>query len=137
MKLDFIDIIRAYYHANVRREVFVELPPEDYEQGMCAKLIKAMPGTRDAAQNWECEYSEWLKSIGLTSGKSSPCLFHNPDKDLRLVVHGDDFTLLGNACDLDWFRNEIVKRYEVKFRGRVGPGKDDQKSITILNRAVT
>ena len=136
MKLDFIDVRRAYYHANVRREVFVELPPEDHEEGTCAKLNKAMPGTRDAAQNWECEYSAWLKSIGFSSGKSSPCLCHNPGKELRLVVHGDDFTLLGNTCSLDWFRSEIAKRYEVKFRGRVGPAKDYQKSITILNRAV-
>ena len=102
MKIEFIDIIRAYYHAKVRREVFVELPPEDHEPGMCAKLLKAMPGTRDAAQNWECEHSEWLKSIGFASGKSSPCLFHHPVKELKLVVHGDDFHTPGE-CDKSGF----------------------------------
>ena len=51
--LDFIDIRRAYYHAPARREVYVKLPPGDEEEGMCGLLIKSLPGTRDAAQNWE------------------------------------------------------------------------------------
>ena len=29
------------------------------------------------------------------------------------------------------------ERYEVKFRGRIGPGGNDDKSIRILNRIVT
>ena len=53
MKLDFIDIRRAYFHSKARREVYVQLPAEDYTEGMCGKFIKAMYGTRDAAQNWE------------------------------------------------------------------------------------
>ena len=53
MKLDFIDIRRACFHSNACRQVFVQLPQEDYEEGMCGELVKAMYGTRDAAQNWE------------------------------------------------------------------------------------
>ena len=41
MKLDFIDISRAYFHANFR-EVYVELPLEDWKEGMCGKLKKSM-----------------------------------------------------------------------------------------------
>ena len=29
-------------------------------------------------------------------------------------------TLLGYEHELDWFRGEIVKKFEVKFRGRLG-----------------
>ena len=53
MKLDFIDVRRAYCHAKARRLVYVKLTKEDYEDGMCGKLVKAMYGTRDAAQKWE------------------------------------------------------------------------------------
>ena len=66
MKLDFIDVRRAYFYAAARREVYVELPAEDYEEGKCGKLERAMYGTRDAAQNWEMEYSEFLTGIGFT-----------------------------------------------------------------------
>ena len=50
MKLDFIDVRRAYFHAKARREVYVALPAEDREEGKCGKLLKAMYGTRDAAE---------------------------------------------------------------------------------------
>ena len=56
MKLDFIDVKRAYFHAKARREMYVDLPPEDKEDGMCGMLVKSMYGTRDAAHNWEHEY---------------------------------------------------------------------------------
>jgi hypothetical protein len=136
MKLDFIDVRRAYFHAKARREVYVDLPEEDAEPGMCGKLVMAMYGTRDAAQNWEIEYGNFMKEIGFAQGRATPCAFHHPGRDLRCVVHGDDFTLLGNESDLDWFRNKISTKYEVKFRGRLGRGPKDDKAIRILNRVV-
>jgi hypothetical protein len=51
MKIDFIDVRRAYFHASVRRDVYIQLPEEDSQPGYCGKLMKAMYGTRDAAQN--------------------------------------------------------------------------------------
>jgi hypothetical protein len=64
MKLDFIDVRRAYYHADAVREVYVALPPGDEEEGMCGLLVKSLQGIRDAAQNWEAAYSnlsvEWI-----------------------------------------------------------------------------
>ena len=53
MTFEFIDINKAYLQAETKREVYVALPDEDKETGMCAKLIKSMYGTRDAAPNWE------------------------------------------------------------------------------------
>jgi len=63
MKLDFIDISRAYFQAAAIRDVYVELPDEDAEPGMCGKLIKSMYGTRDAAQNWGEEYAKFMVEI--------------------------------------------------------------------------
>jgi hypothetical protein len=51
-------------------------------------------------------------------------------------VHGDDFTMLGWEEDLDWFRKQIQERFEVKVKGRIGPGKEDEKSMRVLNRIV-
>ena len=48
--------------------MYVKLPQEDKQAGMRGKLIKAMYGTRDAAQSWECEYVEFMKGIGFTRG---------------------------------------------------------------------
>ena len=49
------DINRAFFHARAKRDVYVQLPPEDIEPGdenKCGKLQYSMYGTRDAAQNW-------------------------------------------------------------------------------------
>ena len=72
LKLAFIDVRRAYFHARARRTVYVKLPMEDHEDGKCGKLIKAMYGTRDAAQTWEIEYVEFMEGIGFKRGKSTP-----------------------------------------------------------------
>ena len=53
MKLEFIDIKRAFFHAEARRNVYVELPEEDMVPGRCGKLNNSMYGTRDASQTWE------------------------------------------------------------------------------------
>ena len=135
-KLDFIDVRRAYFHAKARRSVYVELPPEDQEPGMCGRLNMSMYGTRDAAQNWEFEYSEFLINCGFQAGQSVVCLFYHEVRDIRIAVHGDDFTVLDPADQLDWLRTEITTRFEVKFRGRLGPGHDDDKAIRLLNRII-
>ncbi len=134
MKLDFIDIRRAYYHAEARRKVYIKLPEGDEEEGMCGILHKSLEGTRDAAQNWEHTYNKFLMDIGFERGKATPCVFTLNSKDLRIVVHGDDFTVLVYTKDLDCFRQQIGDQFTVKFRGCVGPQQADLKSIRILNR---
>ena len=104
---------------------------------MCGELNKSLQGTRDAAQNWEHEYMEAMQELGFKVGRISPCTFWHPNKEIRAVVHGDDFTLLADEDKLDWFRREISKKLEVKFRGRNGPDSGDDKSIRVLSRVVT
>ena len=104
---------------------------------MCGRLNKSLYDTRDAAQNWEHAHMEFLESVGFKRGVVSPCIFYNKAREIRVVVHGDDFTVLGNTVELDWFRQQISTRFEVKFRGRLGPGRQDDKSIRVLNRVIT
>ena len=43
-KLDFIDVRRAYFHAQALREIYVDLPEEDYEEGKRGLLNKGHLG---------------------------------------------------------------------------------------------
>lgn len=70
-KLEFIDIKRAYFHAPAKRDVYIKLPDEDAEEGMCGKLLKSMYGTRDAAYNWEEEYTQFMIPNGFIQGIES------------------------------------------------------------------
>ena len=70
-----VDVRRAYFYAPTKREVFVELPPEDWQAGdeeMCGLLRVSLYGTRDAAQNWEEGFARTLEELGFRKGKSSP-----------------------------------------------------------------
>ena len=110
--MDFSDIRRAFFHALALRSVYIRLPEEDSEEGMCGRLNKAMYGTRDAAQNWEAAYAEFMETLGFRRGKSSSCVFWHEQRELRVVVHGDDFTVLGWEKELDWFESKLEKRFE-------------------------
>ena len=100
-KLELFVVRRAFFYARARRLVCVKLPEEDSQEGMCGRLNKAMYGTRDAAQNWEMEYVEFMESIGFRRGQSTPCIFWHKCKGIRAVIHGDDFTLLRNEVAFD------------------------------------
>ena len=104
MKLEFIDIKRAFFHAEARRKLYVELPEEDMVPGKCGKLNKSMYGTRVASQNWEEHYSNVHLGIGFKQGLASTCVFRHEEKNITVVIHGDDFTALGKEKDLDWYR---------------------------------
>ena len=77
-----------------------------------------------------------MRSMGFRQGEASPCVFHNSQRQLAVSVHGDDFTSTGPKCQLDWFEDELEKKYELKKGGRLCPGPKDAKELTILNRVI-
>ena len=85
---------RAFFHSYAIR-VFVTLPGEDQEEGMCSLLNKSLYGTRDAAQNWNASSTKFMANAGLSKGKASPCAFYHKDSEIRVVVHGDDCACSG------------------------------------------
>lgn len=53
-----------------------------------------------------------------------------------MVVHGDDFTILGHLVPIDWFKKRMESKYDIKHRGHIGPHRTYEKSLRILNRIV-
>ncbi len=66
-----------------------------------------MYGTRDASQNWEMERTDMLLEAGFRQGSYSSCVFYHEQKNVRLVMHGDEFTELGPIKSLDWLRGVV------------------------------
>ena len=102
----------------------------------CGRLRRHLYGTRGVAVGWEDEYVKTMTEIGFTRGSASGCLFHHPVRNVKCVVYGDDFTLVGACEDLEWFEREIQAKYAVTLRGRLGPAPEDDKEATLLNRVV-
>ena len=51
-------------------------------------------------------------------------------------VHGDDFTPTGPADQLYEIEKMMRVKYEPKIGGRLGPGLNDDKEATMLNRVI-
>ena len=95
-----------------------------------------MNGTMSAASRWEYTYAQALFRLGFAQGRASRCCFSHQTRDLNIVAHGDDFTVLGFDVDLDFLQADIQAEFDVKVRGRLGSGKQDDKRMRILNRIV-
>ena len=130
------DVSRAYFYAPATRKLYVDLPDEAEEgRNVCARLLKSLYGTRDAATNWSQAYTSVLHKMGFVTGVSNPCLFYCESKDISTVVHGDDFLSSGTDSSLDWMRTEMAKHLEIKTQ-RIGP-KTPERSLTFLGRVVS
>ena len=125
-----------FFYAPAARDVYVELPPERAQSGMCAKLHKSLYGTRDAALNWAQAYSEVLEKMGLVKGKSSPCSFYHAEWGIRTVVHGDDFLSEGPGDNLKAMDVEMRTYFALKTE-ILGGDPDDAQSLKDLNMQVS
>jgi hypothetical protein len=135
-KIMINDVKRAYFYAPAVREVYVEICPEDRIEGegdVVGLLQYSMYGTRDAAQNWQGEFSGTLLALGFTRGKSSPCLFWHKEKCIRTFVHGDDYVSTGEAGALQWLKAGLEEKYDMKTQV-LGEGNEYEKEARILNR---
>ena len=98
-------------------------------------LSRTLYGTWDAASAWNsCIQGVLVNELGFTRGLTSPCIFYHPGRNLRVLVHGDDFVSLGAPPDLYQFRQELETRWLMKIRGMLGV---EVQSIDILNRVLT
>ena len=125
------------------RMLFVELP-EDYKQerdhrGHGGQAISSMYGMRDAASLWEKLVATKMKAFGFRQGRSSPCIFWHPVKDIRTTLHGDNFVSLASRIDVDWLFKELSNEWTVKVEGIFGPPSEPDivQSIRTLIRLLT
>ena len=132
-----IDVKKAHLYAPIEGDVYVDLPPERAELGRCAKLKFTLYGMRTAASSWEKEYGGTLNASGFITGKANGCSFYHRDRDVRSVVHGDDFIVAGQREHLKWTEERLSAKYPLQVRGILGPGPEDCKTAVILNRRVT
>jgi hypothetical protein len=136
-KTMFLDVKKAHLAPLCKTDVYVELPPEaEVQDDECGKLIHWLYGCRPAAQAWEEHYSALLKDNGFERLKSVPVAFAHKERDMIGVVHGDDFIWEGADDDLDWVLKVMEKEYELKNRGRLGPGPNDVRKIDMLGRII-
>ena len=97
----------------MKRHVFVRLLPEaGYSSKMVGELDKCLCCTRDPAQGWEGTYAKAMTLMGVRRGRSSPCIFYYPVKDIKCTGHGDDFFSEGLPDARTWFERSLLAKFE-------------------------
>ena len=72
----------------------------------------------------------------MTQGAANPCHFREAGRDLRGLVHGDDFLFTGTRDNLEWRRKHFEDEYACKIE-IIGYGLDVASSARFLNRVIT
>ena len=75
-----------------------------------------------------------MKSWEFRRGKRSAALFHNPNQDVRMAVHGNDFVCLSDNDGLKHIDCLLKSKYTAKDMGTLGFEDSDVKSLLLLNR---
>ena len=131
-----IDVKRAYFHAAARKQINIEIPMKDWQPGDADKVAKLnlwFYGARDAAQNWTEEYTRKLLELGFVAGFATPCNFVCGERELRVTIHGDDFTATGPMESLQWVEKGLAAAWEIKSE-YLGPSSEGCKTeVRVLN----
>ena len=133
------DVARAYFNAPNLVPTFVDICEEDREpgdEGMCGELLVSMYGTRPAANNWQKFYTKVLLDNGFKRSRGCTCTFHHSERDIDLVVHGDDFITTGDGADLQWLKTVFESKFEISTNV-IGHEPGDEKQLKVLNRIIT
>ena len=63
-------------------------------------------------------------------------MYYHPRRDVRVLDHGDDFTVAGNDSELKYVAEVFQNKYRTNVRRILGSDLHDMKDMTILNRIV-
>ena len=97
--------------------------------------MRALYGTRDAPLAWLTVVKSDMKEMGFHECKVTNGVFTHPERGLRTVVHVDDFLLSGEGHQLQWFRDHLTKKYELKVQV-AGWAPGDDRELKFLGRVI-
>ena len=134
------DVARAFFEAKVRRQVCVELPDEadteGYAPGEAVGLLElSLYGTRDAAANFQQEVKDFMTKAAFKQSRYNPAMYYHPERNIRTLVHGDDFVTVARRKEAKWLKELLESRFEIKTKV-IGTGPDEVKEARALNRLI-
>ena len=131
---------RAHFYADAVRDVYVRLPDEDPKAklpAVCGKLRKTMYGSLDAAQRLGEHYAQVLETAGFSRSVASPCHFFHKDLDTYILVHGDDFFIVGRQEGRKHALCLLRGAYELSKVVTLGPESSQSQTASFLGRTLT
>jgi hypothetical protein len=124
LELDQMDVPSAFLNAELKEDIFMELP-EGFEQpGKVVKLLKALYGLKQGPRCWWLLVTAFIKEkLGYHQCVSDPCFFWKKsytDKMMYLYLFVDDFQSAYHISDKDeWceLKQKLIDEYRTKDLG--------------------
>lgn len=110
------DVPTAFLNPDLDVVMFIQLPQGFEQRGKVVKLGKGLYGLKQAAALWHDEVKSELRKQGLEPIESDVCLFSNQCKDLFVILHVDDFQILGPDTNKI---TKLTKALKIKFNFKI------------------
>jgi hypothetical protein len=81
------------------------------EDGDCLKLLKALPGLKQASRAWHADLVGTFAEVNVMPSKADPCLFIAPGP-LMVCLSTDDMLAIGPRDVVDKFKRHIGAKYK-------------------------
>jgi len=133
--LKVIDVKSAFFIWRGSQEYIYRAPFQDPYSGgeWVGLLVKAMYGTRDAPLIWRATVDQFMKSRGFLTNSIQPGVYYHPIKKLRVMIHVDDFMVIGSTSETQWFEDQIKDVYEITCTTL---GQKFSNEVKYLNRTI-
>ena len=86
---------------------------------------------------WEEHYAQVLETGGFSRGVASPCHFFHKDLETYILVHGDDFFIVGLQEGRKHELSLLRGAYELSKVVTLGPGSSQSRTASFLGRTLT
>ena len=124
--VDQLDVKTAFLNAEVKEEVFVEVPEGlNAPPGTVMKLVKALYGIKQAPRAWNQCIDRYLKSMGFRACRKDTCIYVKKTVKGNVMVIGlfvDDILCSYEEIDrFEWqkYKSYLMKEYEMTDLGPV------------------
>ena len=92
--------------------------------------------TGDDSARWQAHYAHILKEHEFVKGLSNPSLFLHVERDIRLLVHGDDFMVEMPIHEEKWFESVLFSKYDGMCTVKFKSDGNTAMEASFLNRVI-
>jgi hypothetical protein len=110
-----MDVITAFLHGALDKEVYVELP-HGFQQGeKVCRLRKALYGLKQAPKIWYEIIRNFLLKLGFVQNEADESVFIHEGKELCITVYVDDLDMK----NVNWLKEQLAAKFDMKDLGEV------------------
>ena len=114
--------LQAHKYDDSQPAKYVKMKNPITKEWMFFRQTGPLYGENSAPKHWETTISEWIQAQGFVRGSNDPCIYYHAGRKLKVLLYVDDLQMIGKAADIQWFYDNISKRFEVKPMEWLQPG---------------